>query len=111
MLCDVYPDGRSVSILDGAIRACHRNTTREEHLLAPGEVYEFTINLWDTALAFERGHSIRVDISSSNFPRFEANTNTGASSGSDTTRVVARNTVYFGADRPSALILPVISLE
>lgn len=111
MLCDVYPDGRSVSILDGAIRACHRNTTREEHLLAPGEVYEFTINLWDTALAFGRGHSIRVDISSSNFPRFEANPNTGTPSGSDTTRVVARNTIYFGAQRPSALILPVIPLE
>jgi hypothetical protein len=108
MLCDVYPDGRSVNILDGAIRARHRESLRQEQFMTPGTPYEFDIDLWDTAIVFEQGHSIRVNISSSNAPRFQPNPNTATPFHSDTVGVVANNTVYHDRTRPSALILPVI---
>ena len=109
-LTDVYPDGRSMLILDGAIRARYRDSKESTEFMDPGTVYEFDINLWDTAIVFNRGHRIRMNISSSNAPRFEPNPNTATALGEDTLTVIARNTVHFGIDRPSAIILPVIPL-
>lgn len=111
MLCDVYPDGRSMLILDGAIRARHRNSLTEEEFMEPGEVYEFDINLWDTAIVFNRGHRIRLGITSSNAPRFQPNPNTATPFHADTVGVVARNTIYHDSAHRSALILPVIRLD
>lgn len=106
-LCDVYPDGRSMIVCDGILKARHRNSFTSEELLAPGTVYEFPVDLWETAIAFAPGHRIRVAVSSSNFPRYDANPNTGEPFRQHTTTLVATNTVYLDAARPSRLVLPV----
>jgi putative CocE/NonD family hydrolase len=106
-LGDVYPDGRSMLVCDGIIRARHRNTQAADELLTPGEVYAFTIDLWETCIAFNTGHRIRVDISSSNYPRFDANPNTGEPFNQATGTAVATNTIYHDADHPSHLLLRV----
>lgn len=108
-LTDVYPDGRSMLIADGAVRARHRLSTAREDLLVPGETYECEIDLWSTAMIFNRGHRLRVAISSSNAPRFDPNPNSGNPfrTGQDT--VVATNTIYLDDTRPSHLVLPVTS--
>jgi putative CocE/NonD family hydrolase len=75
----------------------------------PGEVYKFTIDLWATSNVFLAGHRLRLDVSSSNFPRFDRNLNTGEEPGFSTRLVKATNTIYHDRDHPSALVLPVIS--
>jgi len=108
-LCDVYPDGRSIVVLDGIIRASHRNSMKKRELMEPGEIYEFEIDLWSTSLVFSKGHRVRVAISSSNSPRFEPNPNTGKPSGADDETKVATNTIYLDAEHPSHILLPAIS--
>ena len=76
-LCDVYPDGRSMLVTDGILRARYHKSFEEESFLKPGQVYELNVDLWSTSLVFNKGHRIRVAVSSSNSPRFEANPNTG----------------------------------
>ncbi len=106
-LCDVYPDGRSMLILDGIIQASHRNSLEKDEMLEPGKIYEFEIDLWSTSFAISPGHRVRVAISSSNAPRFEPNPNTGRHSGSDDKTEVATNTIYMNANHPSHILLPV----
>ena len=106
-LCDVYPDGRSMIVLDGIIRARHRNSMEKSELMRPGKIYEFEIDLWSTSLVFSPGHRIRVAISSSNSPRFEPNPNTGKPSGTDDETKVATNTIYLNSKYPSHILLPV----
>ncbi len=106
-LCDVYPDGRSMIVLDGIIRARHRNSMEKSELMEPGKIYEFEIDLWSTSLVFSPGHRIRVAISSSNSPRFEPNPNTGKPSGMDDETKAAANTIYLNAKHPSHILLPV----
>jgi len=105
-LCDVYPDGRSMIVLDGILRASHRNSLEKDELMEPGKIYEFEIDLWSTSLVVSPGHRVRVAISSSNAPRFEPNPNTGKPSGSDDKTEVATNTIYMNADHPSHILLP-----
>jgi len=107
-LSDVYPDGRDMIVLDGIIRARHRNSMETSELMKPGEIYEFEIDLWSTSLVFSPGHRIRVAISSSNAPRFEPNPNTGKPSGTDEETIVATNRIYFDSKRPSHILLPVV---
>jgi hypothetical protein len=107
-LCDVYPDGRSMLVADGIVQARHRGSLSGEMLLTPGEPVEFTIDLWSTAIAFAPGHRIRLAVSSSNFPRFEVNPNTGEPFGTQSQVRVARQTVFHDAERPSALFLPIL---
>ena len=76
--------------------------------IEPGQVYEFSIDLWETSNLFKRGHRIGLEISSSNFPRFARNLNTGAAPGLSTDMKVANQTVYHDAQRPSHVTLPVI---
>ena len=111
MLSDVYSDGRSMLMLDGVVRARHRNSLREEEFLVPGRVYEFDIDLWDIALAVNEGHRIRVNVTSSNAPRFLPNPNTPTPLMQDTVGVPATNTIYFDATHPSALIIPMLREE
>jgi len=106
-LCDVYPDGRSMIVLDGIIRARHRNSMEKSELMEPGKIYEFEIDLWSTSLVFSPGHRVRVAISSSNSPRFEPNPNTGKPSGMDDETKAAANTIYLNAKHPSHILLPV----
>jgi len=106
-LCDVYPDGRSMIVQDGIVRARYRESLREPRLIEPGKVYPLEIDLWSTSIVFNKGHRIRVAISSSNAPRFDPNPNTGGSFDypSDK-RIVAKNTIYIDKDRPSHIVLP-----
>ena len=110
-LCDVYPDGRSMIVLDGIIRAGHRNSMEKYEPMEPGKIYEMEIDLWSTSLVISPGHRVRVAISSSNAPRFEPNPNTGRPSGTDDKTQVATNTIYLNSEHPSHITLPVISLK
>ncbi|HVS13782.1 MAG TPA: CocE/NonD family hydrolase [Thermoanaerobaculia bacterium] len=111
-LVDVYPDGYEALILDGALRARYRNGRRPEDVarMEPGRPEKLTIDLWSTANVFEAGHKVALHVTSSSFPRFEVNPNTGHAPGTEE-RVPrqARNTVHHDATHPSALILPVIA--
>ena len=107
-LVDVYPDGYARNICDGIIRGWYWQSAERQQLLEPGEVYDFTIDLSPTSNVFLAGHRIRVDISSSNFPRFGRNLNTGNKVADDTEIRVARQTVFHDRTRPSHIILPVI---
>ncbi len=105
-LTDVYPDGRSMLVLDGILRARFRNGFEKSELMKPGTPYKFEIDLWSTSIIFNRGHRIRIAISSSNSPRFAPNPNTGEHSGHDTKTAVAKNTIYLDSTRPSHILLP-----
>lgn len=113
-LVDVYPpsqdfpNGFELGIGDGIIRARFRETLAKEKLLEPGKIYPFTIKLYPTSNVFKQGHRIRVDISSSNFPRFDVNPNTGEPLNRHRRTVVATNTLYHDRDHPSHIVLPVI---
>jgi uncharacterized protein len=109
-LIDVYPDGRAMFVTEGAIRARYRQSTTQPHLLVPGEIYELRFELWGTSNVFLPGHRLRLEITSSNFPRFDCNTNTGGNIGFETADnfVLALNRIYHGPDYPSRLILPII---
>jgi len=108
-LCDVYPDGKSMLVADGILQARYRHSFSREELLTPGSIDTFGIDLWSVAQAFAPGHRIRLDISSSNSPRFEANPNTGEPFRRHTYTRIARQTVYHDADRSSCLLLPVLN--
>ena len=107
-LVDVAPDGYAVNLCDGIIRGRYRQSLERQELLAPGTVYEFTIDLWPTGNVFKKGHRIRVDISSSNFPRFDRNPNTGNKFGQDAELRVAHQTVLHDRAHQSHVLLPVV---
>jgi len=107
-LVDVYPDGRAVNLTEGILRARYRESTGEAKPIVPGHVYEYKIDLWSTSNVFLKGHRIRLEVSSSNFPRFDRNLNTGKDAATDSTFVKATNTILHDSAHPSALILPVV---
>lgn len=107
-LVDVSPDGYAVNLCDGIIRARYRNSMEAPELLKPGEVYAYVIRLGDTSNVFLKGHRIRLEISSSNFPHFDRNPNTGHAFGMDAETRKAQQTVLHNSRYPSQLILPVI---
>jgi putative CocE/NonD family hydrolase len=111
-LVDVYPDGYEAIILDSAIRTRYRNGRMPDQIemMTPGAPEKLTIDLWDTALTFEKGHRIAVHVTSSNSPRIDVNPNTGGNPGKDAKTRVARNTIYMDAPRPSAIQLPILYL-
>jgi len=106
-LTDVYPDGRSMLVSDGAIRARHRYSLWRENFMTPDSIYPCEVDLWSTAIIFNRGHRIRVAISSSNAPRFDPNPNTGKPFRADNATVVATNTLHLDVARLSHLSLPI----
>jgi len=113
-LIDVYPSspdfpgGFDLNIGDGIVRARFRESLEQEKLMEPGTVYPFTIKLYPSSNVFKKGHRIRVDISSSNFPRFDLNPNTGEPLGDHRRMVTAVNTVYHDREHSSHILLPVI---
>jgi len=113
-LVDVYPpnadfpDGLALNIADGIVRARYRDSRTQSAMLEPGRPYELTIELYPTSLVFMPGHRIRLDISSSNFPRFDVNPNTGEALNANTGWRVATNTVFHDPEHPSRIVLPVI---
>jgi putative CocE/NonD family hydrolase len=111
-LVDVAPDGFAKNLTEGILRAKYRESTSEAKLVAPGAIYEYKIDLWSTSNVFLKGHKIRLEVSSSNFPRFDRNLNTGKDPGADDnterTAVMVTNIIYHDADHPSALELPIV---
>jgi len=105
-LTDVYPDGRSMLVADGIQRASLRKSLEKRELLKPGSVYELNVDLWSTSLVFNRGHRIRVAVSSSNAPRFEPNANTGDAHPIPGHTRIATNQVHLSARYPSCIELP-----
>ena len=109
-LVDVFPDGRAIFLTDGILRARYRHSLADPELLTPGQIYEVAIDLSVTSNVFLPGHRIRLEISSSNFPRFDRNTNTGGTITEDREEdvQVAVNRIFHGPGHPSRLVLPVI---
>ena len=110
-LVDVYPDGYEALVLDAPVRARFRHGRMPDdvRMMTPGAPEELDIDLWSTAITFEKGHRIALHITSSNSPRFEVNPNTGEAPGEHRQAPrVATNTVYMDAAHPSALVLPVV---
>ncbi len=107
-LVDVHPDGRAINLCEGVIRVRYRESIERAVFMTPGEVYEVTIDLGPTSNVFLPGHRVRLDVSSSNFPRIDRNLNTGGLIGFETEWRVAENTVHHSTRHPSRLVLPVI---
>jgi predicted acyl esterase len=105
-LCDVYPDGRSMLVTDGIQRASLRDGCQKRQLLEPGELYKLSVDLWSTSLILNKGHRLRIAVSSSNAPRFEPNANTGDPHPSAGKSRVATNTLHVSAKAPSRIFLP-----
>ena len=106
-LVDIYPDGREILLLDGIQRVKFRNGCHTAVLLSPGSVGKLEIDLWSISIVFNKGHRIGLHISSSNYPRFEVNPNTGDDYPDGVTLRIAGNTVYCG-EGLSAVVLPVV---
>lgn len=113
-LVDVYPasedwpGGFDLKITEGILRARFRESLTEEKPMEPGKVYPFTIRLYPTSNVFKKGHRLRLEVSSSNFPRFDVNPNTGEPLAQHRRTAVAENTLHHSAEHPSALVLPVV---
>jgi putative CocE/NonD family hydrolase len=108
-LIDVFPDGFSMPVSEGILRARFRNGLDKMKLLIPDQVYEYDIELTGTANVFLPGHRIRIDITSSNFPQFDRNPNTGAPLGSSAEVRTAKQTIHHGGTKLSHVLLPVVS--
>jgi putative CocE/NonD family hydrolase len=108
-LVDLAPDGFAENLTEGIIRGRYRDSQEKPEFMNPGQIYKVTVDLWSTSNVFRKGHRVRVEISSSNFPRFDRNMNNGEDAASARTPVTATNTVYHDVEHPSALILPVVA--
>ncbi|HEY1658390.1 MAG TPA: CocE/NonD family hydrolase [Candidatus Sulfotelmatobacter sp.] len=107
-LVDVDPDGFARDLTEGILRMRYRSSQEHSELMNPGQIYEITLDLWATSNVFLRGHTLRLEISSSNFPRFDRNMNTGEEARFARSGVSATNAVLHDAQHPSLLILPVV---
>ena len=107
-LIDVHPDGKAIIICEGLLRCRYRNSIEEPTLMVPGDTYELTVDMWETSNVFKAGHCIRLEVSSSNFPRFDRNLNTGNQPGMSADMEVAKQTIFHDSQRHSYLTLPII---
>ena len=107
-LVDVAPDGFAQDLTEGILRMRYRSSQEHAEFMNPGQIYEISVDLWATSNVFLRGHSLRLELSSSNFPRFDRNLNTGEEIRFAHNSAVATNSVLHDTQHPSALILPVI---
>ncbi|MBU0497727.1 MAG: CocE/NonD family hydrolase [Candidatus Thermoplasmatota archaeon] len=105
-LTDVYPNGKSMLICDGILRMRNRNGPDHWEFMQPDQIYEVEVDLWSTSYVWNTGHKIRVDVSSSNYPRFLANPNTMDGIMQNTGYNIATNTLYLDTTYPSCIILP-----
>jgi putative CocE/NonD family hydrolase len=108
MLVDVWPDGFAQNLTSGILRLRYRNSPETPQPAIPGEPYHIVLDLWATSNVFLAGHKLRLEVSSSNFPRFDRNLNTGEEQARATRMVKATNVVYHDKAHPSALILPIV---
>jgi putative CocE/NonD family hydrolase len=108
MLVDVWPNGFAQNLTSGILRMRYRNSQEKPELANPGETYHVTVDLWATSNVFLAGHKLRLEVSSSNFPRFDRNLNTGESQARATRMIKATNVIYHDKAHPSALVVPVV---
>jgi putative CocE/NonD family hydrolase len=108
MLIDIWPNGFRQRLCDGMVRARFRNGMDKPELIEPGQVYHYRIDCWNTSQVFLAGHRICVQISSSAFPKFDRNLNTGEPLGQSSSSVAAEQVIYHDADHPSLVLLPII---
>lgn len=106
---DVYPDGTSILINYGIQRARYRESGINPTLIEPGKIYKYAIHIWPTSNLFKAGHHIRLEISSSNFPMYDRNPNTGHAFARDADLQVAQQTIYHDIHRPSEITLPIMA--
>ena len=107
-LVDVWPDGFAQNLTEGILRLRYRNSQEKPELANPGETYHITLDLWATSNVFLAGHKLRLEVSSSNFPRFDRNLNTGEEQARATRMVKATNMIYHDKAHSSALIVPIV---
>ena len=107
-LCDVYPDGRSMNVADGLARCRYRKGFDRLALLTPGEPTAIEVDLWSTSMVFNKGHRIRIAVSSSNYPRFDVNVNTGWPGWPMGPVLVAHNQILCNRGHASHIVLPVV---
>jgi uncharacterized protein len=109
-LVDVYPDGRALNVREGALRARYRHgRDKPPELMSPGQIYPLRIRLGSYSLYFPQGHRIRLQITSSSFPRYERNLNSGGNNVDESSGIVAHNRVYHDAAHPSYVLLPMVT--
>ena len=108
MLVDVWPNGFAQNLTSGILRLRYRNSQEKPELANPGETYHLLVDLWATSNVFLAGHKLRLEVSSSNFPRFDRNLNTGEAQARATRMVKATNVIYHDQAHPSALLLPIV---
>ena len=107
-LVDVHPDGSSYNMAEGIVRARYRDGLSKPALMTPGQTYRMEIDLVGTSVAFRPGHRIRVQVTSSHFPQFDRNPNTGERFGTSDKVRVAQQTIHHDTERASHILLPVI---
>jgi putative CocE/NonD family hydrolase len=107
-LTDVHPDGQTIHICEGIRGVAFRDSLEDPSTIEPGKIYELSMRHWGTSMVFEAGHRVRLEVSSSNFPRFARNQNTGLTLGTSAEIRKAQQTVYHDAEHPSRLVFPVI---
>jgi putative CocE/NonD family hydrolase len=107
-LVDVWPNGFAQNLTDGILRMRYRKSAEKPEHMNPGEIYRITVDMWATSNVFLPGHKLRLEISSSDFPRFDRNMNTGEEQSRATRMSKATNMIFHDKDHPSALILPAI---
>jgi hypothetical protein len=110
-LVDVHPNGLATNVCEGIQRARFRESLERPSLIEPGRSYEYRVVLWETSTLFRAGHRIRLEVTSSNFPRFDRNLNSGEALATGTHPVVAHQTILHAAEHPSRLVLPIIPAE
>ena len=108
-LCDVHPDGKTYCVTDGILRARYRKSPDAPELLEPGEIAAYEIELYPTAMAFLAGHRIKIMITSSDFPRYDRNPNTGEEPADARTYETATQNVFHDKLRPSRILLPTVN--
>ena len=107
-LVDVRPDGFAMDVAEGILRMRYRDSQQHAELMNPGQTYQISVDLWSTSNVFLRGHTLRLEVASSNFPRFDRNLNSGEEIKSGRRFVSAENTILHDAEHPSALVLPIM---
>jgi len=110
-LVDVWPNGFAQNLTEGIIRVRYRASQERPELMNPGQIYKLDLDLWATSNVFRKGHILRLEVSSSNFPRFDRNPNSGLDSASARDFISATNAVYHDDQHPSVLILPIVPVQ
>jgi hypothetical protein len=108
-LIDVYPNGSAILVLDNIIRARYRESMEKPVLMQPGNIYRIKMNLGDISYVFKAGHKVQLDVSSSNFPKYDRNLNTGGTLYTETQFNIAENIIYHDSEHPSYVLFPIVS--